>query len=127
MLLRLPVFVSAFAFVLAFIASPHQHLHRDSGIQHAHATAHESGHHHDGQPAHPEEHEGGTGSVVSITTFIAPAPTSVVAVAPVELPALSVVPSDTETGDLIASPEPRTHGPPLRALIGPRAPPLSAF
>ena len=127
MLLRLPVFVSAFAFVLAFIAAPHQHLHRDSGVQHAHVTPHESGHHHDGQPAHPDEHEGGTGSVVSVTTFIAPAPISVVAVDPVERPALPIVPRDTATADLNASPQPRTHGPPLRALIGPRAPPLSAF
>jgi hypothetical protein len=123
MLVRLPVLVSVFAFVLAFVAAPYEHLHPDSGAQHAHVTPHEHGHHHDEGPAPGEEHHDAAATFVSMATFIAAGAVHGVTVDAMQGPARAVAPVDVTVTKLLAPPEPHSHGPPAARSLTPRAPP----
>ena len=128
MLLRLPVIVSALAFVLACIAAPHEHLHRDTGLQHAHVTSHQHGHHHGELPDEPDHDDQDAGTVLSVGTFIASGPVSVVTAGHADGPALPLLAPDTGAAESTSVPEPRTHGPPVGSTLPSRGPPaLPAF
>jgi hypothetical protein len=126
MVRRLIVVASLLSLVAGVVWMPHEHVHRDSGVRHAHLDAHHdqaSAAIHDGRGRQPRHGHEGAADIMKATMALSPATAPMAAPVPAVVPTAAAFDPRPQRAERVDPDRPRAHGPPSAVSLRLRAPP----